>query len=139
MRGALLLSFAAVRRSVVVGAGPGIAHLVGPVLVVGPRVEVARDGGLAGAGALHAIQPVGVGVGAACRAAGGCRFALRAGRVVPPSVTRAHEKLLKIVSVSVRRSRSRRRNWFTGMSPVAYAGTQLSQPSRKVCGAQSVM
>src|SRR5215831_7913875 len=50
---------AAGRRTVAV---PGITHLVRPVLVVGPGVEILRDGGVTRACALHAIEPVRVGI-----------------------------------------------------------------------------
>ena len=46
-------------------ASQEVAHLLGPALVVGPGVEIARDRGLARPGALHAVQPVGVGIRAA--------------------------------------------------------------------------
>src|SRR5205807_786094 len=75
---------------------PGIPDLVGPVPVVGPGVEVAGYRSLAGACALHAIQPVCVRFRARRRSvARGRRVARRARRLVSPPVARAHEvKLL---------------------------------------------
>ena len=40
----------------------GITHPVRPTLVVGPGVEILRDGRMPSPGALHAVQPAGVGV-----------------------------------------------------------------------------
>src|SRR5207245_1422523 len=71
---------------------PGIPDLVGPVLVVGPGVEVAGYRSLAGACALHAIQPARVRFRARRRTvARGRRVAMRAGRLVSAPVARAHE------------------------------------------------
>src|SRR5204862_492983 len=83
---------------------PGIPDLVGPVLVVGPGVEVAGYRSLAGACALHAIQPARVRFRARRRTvARGRRVALRAGRLVSAPVARAHEvKLLMTLWGSVR-------------------------------------
>src|SRR5207302_443572 len=89
------------------GAGvrsPGMPDLVGPVLVVGPGVEVAGYRSLAGACALHAIQPARVRFRARRRTvARGRRVAMRAGRLVSAPVARAHEvKLLITLCGSVR-------------------------------------
>src|SRR6185369_7355205 len=44
---------------------PGLADLLRPVLVVRPGIQVATDGGMTTAAALHACRPFGIQLGAA--------------------------------------------------------------------------
>src|SRR5579883_1457885 len=85
-------------RARAVARVPGTADLLGPALVVRPGVEVARDRRLAGTGTLHPVQPAGIRVRAARPVRIWRRLALRAGCVVAPPVTRAHEKLLYLAN-----------------------------------------
>src|SRR4029077_4658465 len=69
--------------------------------------------------------PVGLAVGVASRCIPGGWS-----RPLSDELMAAPEELLAAYGVH----NARRRNWFTGMSPYRYAGTQLSQDAKKVCG-----